>query len=138
MKESNCNKTGFLTPNGQWIYLRMGQGLTGFASTYSRFSDIVFGPLPPTNEVLRMPTIIGTGKNSSFGLYMDDHLGSAKTFEDMIQFLHETYFPRVAFEPVYLTGKKTFAFDDKLDILGFEGTNEGLRPSTKHRDKVKN
>ena len=35
-------------------------------------------------------------------------------------------------------GKKTFAFDDKLDILGFEGTNEGLRSSTKHRDKVKN
>ncbi len=69
---------------------------------------------------------------------MDDHLSSAKTFEDMFQFLHKTYFPQVAFGPVYLTGKKTFAFDDKLDILGFEGTTEGLRPSTKHRDKVKN
>ena len=31
-----------------------------------------------------------------------------------------------------------YAFDEKLDILGFEGTSTGLRPSTKHRDKVKN
>ena len=35
MKESDCNKTGFLTPNGQWIYLRMRQGLTGALSTFS-------------------------------------------------------------------------------------------------------
>ena len=34
--------------------------------------------------------------------------------------------------------KKTFAFDDKLNILGFEGTIEELRPLTKHQDKVKN
>lgn len=32
----------------------------------------------------------------------------------------------------------SFAFDGKLDILGFEGTGKGLRPSSKHRDKVKN
>ncbi len=116
----------------------MGQSLTGATSTYSQFSDIVFGPLSATNKVLRMPTIIGTGKNASFGLYVDDHSSSAKTFENMFQFLHETYFPQVAFGPVFLTGKKTFAFDDKLDILSFEGTNKELRPSTKHRDKVKN
>ena len=116
----------------------MGQDLTGAASTYFQFSDIVFGPLPPTNKVFRMPTIIDTGKKESFGLYVDDHLSSAKTFEDMFQFLHETYFPFVAFGPVYPTRKKTFEFDDKLDILGFVGTNKWLRPSTKHRDKVKN
>lgn len=138
MKESDCNKTGFLTRNRQWIYLRMGQGLTGAESTYSQFSDIVFGPLPQTDKVPRMPKIIDTGDKASFGLYMDDHLSSARTFADMFKFLHETYFPRVVFGPVYLTGKKTFAFDDKLDILGFEGTGEGLRPSSKHRDKVKN
>lgn len=79
-----------------------------------------------------MPTIIGTRKNSSFGLYMDDHLGSAKTFGNMFQFLHETYCFYDVFGPVYLTEKKTFAFDDNLDILGFVETSKGLKPITKH------
>lgn len=116
----------------------MGQGLSKAASTYSQFTDIVLGPLPQTSMVVRMPTIIGTRKKTTFSLYMDDHLSSAKIFKDMYEFLHETYFPRVAFGPVYLTGKKTFAFDDRLDILSFEGTAEGLRPAIKYQDKVKN
>ncbi len=33
MKVEDCNKTGFITPNGQWVYLRMGQGLKGAAHT---------------------------------------------------------------------------------------------------------
>ena len=132
MKESDCNKTRFLILNRQCIYLRMRQNLTRAASTYSHLSDIVFRPLPPFDKVFRIPTIIGTGKNTSFGLYMDDHLSSTKTFEDMFQFLHKTYFPQVAFGPVYLTGKRTLGFDVKLDILGFEKTNKGLRLSTKN------
>ncbi len=112
--------------------------MTGAASTFSQFSDIAFGPLPPTNKFLKMLTIIGTRKNASFGLYMDDYLSSARTFEDIFQFLYKTYFLQVAFGPVYLTERKTFAFHDKLDILSFEETNEELRPSTKHQDKVKN
>ena len=116
----------------------MGQGLTEAASMYSQFSDIVFGPLPQINKVARIPTIIGTGDKVLFGLYIDNHSSSAKTFADMFKFLHEIYFLRVVFGSVYLTEKKTFAFDDELDILDFEGTGEGLRLSIKHRDKVKN
>lgn len=110
----------------------MGQGLIGAAFTYFYFSDIVFGPLSPTNKILRMPTIIETGKNLSFGLYMDDHLSLAKTFGNMFQFLHETYCFCNVFGPIYLTEKKTFTFNNKLDILGFEGTSKGLKPITKH------
>ena len=69
---------------------------------------------------------------------MDDYLSSARTFEDIFQFLYKTYFLQVAFGPVYLTERKTFAFHDELDILSFQETNEELRPSTKHQDKVKN
>lgn len=68
---------------------------------------------------------------------MDDHLGSAKIFEDIFQFLYKTYFFYILFRPVYFTRKKTFVFDNKLDILGFEGISERLRPLPKHRDKVK-
>ena len=37
---------------------------------------------------------------------------------------------------MYLNGSKTHAFTDKLEILGFEGTGDGLRPSQKHRERV--
>lgn len=50
----------------------------------------------------------------------------------MFQFLYKTYFSYIAFRPVYLTKKKTFAFDDKLDILGFKKTNKKLKLLTKH------
>lgn len=41
MKESDCNKTGFVTPNGSRVYLRMGQGLKGCCSyLLPRVSDL--------------------------------------------------------------------------------------------------
>lgn len=55
----------------------------------------------------------------------------------MFNFLHEHYFPRVAFGPVYLAGKKTKIFDDSLQILGYEGGNGKLRPSEKHWQLVR-
>lgn len=100
--------------------------------------DIVFGPLSKTNKVFIIPTIIHTRDETLFGLCINDHLSLARTFADIFKFLHGICFSRVDFGPVYLTRKKMLAFNDKLDILGFERTDEGLRPSTKHRDKVKN
>lgn len=72
MKWGNENKTGFMTPNGQWVYLRMGQGLKGAAYTYSQFSKLVFGPLPGTSngKIVRKPTIIGKNKDAAFSIYM--------------------------------------------------------------------
>ena len=57
-----------------------------------------------------MPTVIGARDNNAFGVYMDDHLGAARDFNAMFEFLHKIYFPRVIFGPVYLFGKKTQAF----------------------------
>ena len=137
MKASDVNKTGFLTPNGQWVYLRMGQGLKGAPHTYAQFGDLVFGPLPKnTQGAKRMPSIIGRFKDYAFQIFMDDHSAAAKDFESMYNFLHEEYFPRVAFGPIYLSGPKTHVFAENLELLGFHGNAEGLRPSLKHRQKV--
>ncbi len=83
-----------------------------------------------------MPTLIGVPAEDSFGVYMDDHIGAATTFDAIYTFLHNSYFPRVAFDPVYLSGKKTKAFMDTLELLGFEGSRSGLRASAKHRNKI--
>ena len=50
MKQGDENKTGFIAPNGQWVYLRIGQELKGGPFTYAQFSDLVFGPLLSTSE----------------------------------------------------------------------------------------
>ncbi len=136
IKAEDYNKTGFIIPNGQWVYLRMGQGFKGTAHTYSQFINTVFGPLPKTQNISRMLTLIGVRAEDSFGIYMDDHIGAAITFDAIYTFLHNSYFPRVAFDPVYLSGKKTKAFMNTLELLGFEGSRGWLRPSAKHCNKI--
>lgn len=63
-----------------------------------------------------MLSIIGDLDDAAFCLSMDDHMGSAKTFEAVFQFLHTKYLPRVAFGSVYLSGHKTQVFTDSLGI----------------------
>jgi hypothetical protein len=76
-----------------------------------------------------MPSLIGNHLEGSFTLFMNDHLGGFVDFDVQFRFLHEKYFPRIAFGPVYLSGRKTNAFCNSLDILGFTGSAEGLQPS---------
>ena len=136
IKAGDEYKTGFVTPHGQYIYRRMGQGLKGACATYSQFGDLVFGPLPKTAQCKAMPTIIGNQGKTAFCLFMDDHIGAGECFQDMFNFLHYEYFPRVAFGPVYLSGHKTYVFTDSLEMVGFTGSAEGLRPSVKHRERA--
>lgn len=79
MKQEDENKTGFITPNGQWIYLRMGQSLKGAAHMYSQFNDLVFRPLLGTSngKAKRESIVIGRNKNAAFSIYMDDHVAFA-------------------------------------------------------------
>ena len=37
---------------------------------------------------------------------------------------------------VYLSGSKTHLFANNLEVLGFQGSAEGLRPSLKHKGKI--
>ena len=67
---------------------------------------------------------------------MNNHMSSARIFDNMFRFLHTKYFSRVAFGPVYLSDYKTHMFTDSLEIVGFTGSSEGLRPAAKHREKT--
>jgi hypothetical protein len=72
------------------------------------------------------------------GLFMDDHLGSGKDFDAVFNFLHEHYFPRVAFGPVCLNQDKLNLFCSELEAIGFSASDGQLCPSSKHWDKIKN
>ena len=137
MKPGDEYKTGFVTPHDQYAYLQMGQGLIGAPHTYSQFSDMVFGHLPKTTTVPAQSSLIGDHGDWGFSLFMDDHIGAAISFEAMFDFLHHYYFPRAIFGPVYLAPHKTFIFTDQLDFVGFTGDKNGLRPSMKHRERIR-
>ncbi len=62
-------------------------GLKGSAHTYAQYSDMVFGPLPATNDCPKLPTIIGDHGDVAFSVFMDDHMAAATSFETM--FTHD-------------------------------------------------
>jgi len=67
---------------------------------------------------------------------MDNYAAATTGFKALFRFLYKDYFPRVVFRPVYLSEYKTFVFVDNLELLGFQGSAAGLRPSIKHREKI--
>jgi hypothetical protein len=97
-------KTAVITPHGQYAYMRMGMGLKNAMHTYAQFTDMVFGPIPKDEEAdqPRFETVIGDHGEVGFSPFVDDHLGAAVAYQTLFDFLHEQYFPRVAFGPVYL------------------------------------
>jgi hypothetical protein len=135
--------TSFVTPSGQFCYGVMGQGLTGGTHTYSRYRDIVFGYIPEDadaddNVIPGFPSLIGDSEDGSvaFDGMVDDSYGSATDFESMFTFLHEKFFPRCTFGPMYLKPSKSFFFFPTLEFLGLEGDTAGLRPSLRKREQI--
>ena len=136
IKEGDEYKTGFVISYEQYIYLRMGQGLKGACATYSQFGDLTFEPLSKIEDVEVMFTIIDDQGKTTFCLFMNNHMNVVEFFDDMFRFLSTLYFPRVAFESIYLQEYKTYMFMNFLKMMRFTEGVEGLRPSVKHRDKM--
>lgn len=137
--KADWKKAAFIAPDGQWLNKRMAMGLAGSAHTYCALGDIGFGgwPTQPGTAGPGLPNLMGHHPewNVSFDTFVDDHNASAKTFDDMFNFLHHHYFPRISFIPMGLAPKKTVLFSKDLASLGFELSQGRIRPSAKHRDR---
>ena len=108
----------------------MGQGLKGIAHTYSRFRDLVFGAIPEDRSDLEdikaaFPSLMGDRGDVAFDGLIDDSYGSADSFLRLLTMLHEEFFPRCVFGPVYLKPAKTFLFYPSLAFVGMEGSGTG-------------
>ena len=101
----------------QFCYNVMGQGLTGAPPTYSRLKDIAIGCIPAPKEEEAIHGKLGT---VAYEYFMDDDYGAAVTFQDLFDFLHERYFPRVSWARLTLKPKKTRFFSRDIEILGHE------------------
>ena len=118
-------RTAFSTHNGQWQYLRMGQGLAGAQQTYTCLKDIVCGEIPePHPEPCLSRCTAG-----AFEYFVDDDFGAFPDFKSQFDFLHSHDFPRLAWAKLTLQGRKCGLFLDKIDPLGYSSDGSGLRPS---------
>ncbi|KAH0607822.1 uncharacterized protein H6S33_002856 [Morchella sextelata] len=61
---------------------------------------------------------------------MDDDYGTHTSFDSQYRFLHEKYFPRIAWSGLKLNPAKSHFWSKDLKLLGFAGSGQGgLRPS---------
>ena len=149
-------KTAFVCPYGQFCYKRMGQGLKNVFATFSRLRDIMCGPLPELPELkgsaetkeearrrgrppegFRAEASI-TGNNGFVvcdGMVDDTYVG-AVSFDVMIEFLHDRFFPRCDFARHYLKPSKMFLFFKTLEFVGLQKGPDGLRPSMLKRETI--
>jgi len=134
--EADKFKSAIIFNHRQLFYNRMAQGLTGAPHTYCAFTDMTFGFLPSTQSTAAMSSMIGDNGETAFSPFVDDHNGAAVDFDSMAKLLHEQYFPRVAWAPIFLTGRKSSFFMPDLSFIGFTGDVRGLRPSIRHRERV--
>ncbi|KAJ6125848.1 Ribonuclease H-like protein [Penicillium samsonianum] len=130
-------KAVVITTHGQYAHRRMGISLKNAMHTYAQFTGMVFGQLPGSEGNSRQDSTIGDHREAGFSPFVEGHLGSATPYETLFRFLHEKYFPRVVFGPVYLAEKKVRVFESSLEAVGFEGSREGIRPSLRHMEKIK-
>lgn len=114
----------------------MGEGLKNTTHIYSQFTDIFFRPQPKTQNICQDFTLINMHIEDLFRVYINDHIRATPIFEAIYIFLHNSYFSRVVFGPVYSSGKKTKAFIDILELLKFQKSCSGLTFLAKHRNKI--
>lgn len=139
-------KTAFNTLLGQFYYLRMPMGLTGAPATYARLKDITFGPIPsPQPEPAVITNLLSSESPVTFKYFCDDDYGAAPTFKQLLQFLHDIYFPRIHWAKLTLKPSKSRFFVPTIGPLGMTvgkhrtsdgGVQYGLKASDAKRGKI--
>ena len=130
MHPSHAYRTAFSTQEGQWQYVRMGQGLASAPQTYTRLKGLFSGAIaaPNPEPYLNQCTV------REFESFVDDDYRVFPDFVTQYGFLHNHYFPWLAWASITLKATKCGFFLNKIDLLGFTSHGSGLYPSI---DKIR-
>lgn len=120
-KES-IEKTSFVTPDGQYEFLRMPFGLANAPSVFQRMINRVIAPLRGKISVLA---------------YMDDILIPSRGIESGLQSL-ELVLQELRVKNLTLKLNKCTFLARTVDYLGYEVTEEGTRPGRHKIEAVSN
>lgn len=121
INKDSIEKTGFVTPDGHYEFLRMPFGLTNAPSVFQRLMNFVLGDL-------RYQTAL---------VYIDDIIIPANSFEQGVERL-TVVLDKLREHNLTLKLSKCFFFKTSIDYLGREISEAGVRPGAAKVSAIQN
>lgn len=115
MHSASIKYTSFVTPLGQYEYLRMPFGLTNAPRVFQRFIHMVYAPLVRENKIL---------------LYLDDILIATERMNEHVEILREVFKLSSRYRLKFRLDKCCFARTE-IKYLGYRISQHGIRQATK-------
>ncbi|XP_011859156.1 PREDICTED: uncharacterized protein K02A2.6-like [Vollenhovia emeryi] len=122
MHEASIKFTSFVTPLGQYEYLRMPFGLTNAPRVFQRFVHQAFAPLTREHKIL---------------LYLDDIMVATEALDEHIDILSELFTLAGKNQLQFRLDKCYFA-QTEVRYLGYCVNEHGIRPSDENIESVLN
>lgn len=113
MAENSIKYTCFVTPLGQFEYLRMPFGLTNAPRIFQRFLNDIFQNLIYNGEIL---------------LYLDDILVATSTIDEHLNILQKVFYTANKYRLQFRWDKCSFLYTE-ITYLGYLIDGHGIRPS---------
>lgn len=120
--ESSVKLTAFVTPLGQFEYLRMPFGLTNAPRVFQRFIYNIFSDLIQQDKLL---------------LYIDDILIATKDIDEHIEILREVLNRAAQFHLDFRFDKCSILLQE-INYLGYIINKDGIQPGTENIDAILN
>lgn len=121
METKSIPLTSFVTPHGQFEYMRMPFGLKIAPSVFSRYIYSIFRSLIDTNKIL---------------VYMDDIMVATENIHEHITILREV-FELIDRHKLKLKLEKCKFFVREIDYLGYRVDSNGILPNPENIDAVR-
>lgn len=122
MHENSIKYTSFVTPLGQYEYVRMPFGLKGAPLKFQRFVTNIFRELIEAGDI---------------SVYLDDFLIATASLEHHFDLLKKVFSLLVENRLVLRLDKCRF-LETELEYLGYSVTREGVRPTSRGIEAVSN
>lgn len=116
MAEDSIKYTSFVTPFGQFEYLKMPFGLTNSPRVFQRFTNRIFEPLIRANKIL---------------LYLDDILIATNDIEEHLDILRTVFELAREYQLKFRLDKCYFLYRE-ITYLGYLINEHGIRPSVEN------
>jgi len=120
--DESVKYTSFITPMGQYEYLKMPFGLKNGPSVFQRFVNSVFGDM------------IREGK---LAIYLDDILIATKSIEEHLIILKEV-FQKLVCNKLELKIDKCKIAQSEIQYLGYSISKDGIKPDKKNIESIIN
>lgn len=122
MNETSVPYTSFVTPLGQYEYLKMPFGIANAPKVFSRFTRQILADLIDKDEII---------------LYMDDILLATETVPDHFNILKKIFNFAAKFDLKFRLDKCSFLYN-RIEYLGYIIDEVSVCPSPRNIDSIVN